>query len=56
MNDLIRELFCRSRDLFRRRRLEAELAEELRAHVEMQEAVSRAAGMPPTEASCAGMR
>ena len=50
MNDLIRELFCRSRDLFRRRRLEAELAEELRAHVEMQEAVSRAAGMPPTEA------
>ena len=43
------EFFHRSRDLFRRRRLEVELVEELRAHLEMQEASNRAAGVPADE-------
>jgi putative ABC transport system permease protein len=50
MTGPLREFFLRSRDLFRRRRLETELAEELRAHLEMQEASNRAAGVPAQEA------
>ena len=50
MTSPLREFFRRSRDLLRRRRIEAELAEELRAHLEMQEASNRAAGLPATEA------
>jgi putative ABC transport system permease protein len=43
-------LGCRLRDFFQRRRLEAELAEEIRVHLEMQEAVNRSAGLPAEEA------
>jgi putative ABC transport system permease protein len=40
----------RLRDLFQRRRLEAELAEEIRGHIAMQEAANRAAGLAAGEA------
>ena len=50
MTGLLHEFAFRLRDVFRRRRLEAELAEEIRAHVEMQEAANRSAGAPVEEA------
>jgi putative ABC transport system permease protein len=46
----LRKFGFRLRDLFRRRRLEAELAEEIRLHLEFQAAASRAAGVPADEA------
>jgi predicted permease len=42
--------------LFLRNRFEAEMADELRAHLEMQAAANRAAGMPPDEAHYAARR
>ncbi|HUL53661.1 MAG TPA: ABC transporter permease, partial [Opitutaceae bacterium] len=49
-------LLRRLRSLFRRNRLEAEMADELRAHLEMQEAANRAAGMSADEARYAARR
>ena len=46
----------RLRMLFRRSALEADMAEEMRAHFEMQEAANRTAGMPPDEAGYAARR
>jgi len=50
MISLFRNLGRRLRDVFQRGRLEAELAEEIRGHLEMQEAANRAAGLPAGEA------
>ncbi len=47
---------ARLRALFRRNHLEAEMAEEMRAHLEMQEAANRAAGMSADEARYAARR
>ncbi len=46
----------RIRSLFRRNRFEADLAAELRAHLELQEAANRAAGMDAEEARHAAQR
>jgi putative ABC transport system permease protein len=46
----------RLRALFRRSAIEADMSEELRAHLEMQEAANRAAGMSPDEAHYAARR
>jgi putative ABC transport system permease protein len=51
-----RKITSRLRALFRRSTLEADMAEELRAHLEMQEAANRAAGMAPEEAHFAARR
>ena len=45
-----RQILARLRALFRRNRLETDMAAELQAHLEMQEAANRAAGMPPDDA------
>jgi len=55
MNPL-RRLLRRLRGLFRRRRLEREMDDELRFHLEMQAAANRAAGMDPDEAHYAARR
>jgi len=52
----ISPVFCRLRALFRRRQLEADMAAELQAHLEMQEAANRAAGMSSQEAHYAARR
>ncbi len=52
----IREWVARSAGLFRRRRMEREMAEEMRAHLEMQEAANRARGMDAEAARCAALR
>jgi predicted permease len=44
------------RVLFRKRKLDADMAEEMRAHLEMQAAANRATGMPPDEAHYAAQR
>jgi putative ABC transport system permease protein len=46
----LQKLGLRLGDLFQRRRLEAELAEEIRGHLEMQAAANRAAGLSAGEA------
>jgi len=56
MNSLYAKLNARVRSLFRRRRIEAEMAEEMRAHLEMQAQANRAAGMEPAEARDAALR
>ncbi|HWA27370.1 MAG TPA: ADOP family duplicated permease [Lacunisphaera sp.] len=43
-------------NLFRRRRIEADMAEEMRAHLELQAARNRAAGMDAAEADQAAQR
>jgi len=48
--------FQRLRHLFRRKRFEADMAEELQAHLEMQAAANRAAGMDADEARYAARR
>src|SRR5437762_535403 len=53
---MLLKLTNRLRSLFRKSRLEAEMAEEMRLHVEMQEEANRAAGMSPDEASYAAQR
>ncbi len=50
------KLLHRLRSLVRRTRLEADMAEELRAHLELQEAANRAAGMDADEARYAAQR
>ena len=52
----IRRLLSRLRALFRRRQLEASMAAELQAHLELQAAANRAAGMSSQEAHCAARR
>ena len=52
----LRPLLHRLRSLFRRPAVEAEMAEEMQAHLEMQEAANRAAGMSPDEARFAARR
>jgi predicted permease len=46
----------RLKALLSRKQLERDLAAELQAHLEMQEAANRAAGMAPDEARCAARR
>jgi predicted permease len=46
----LKRLFSRLRALFRRRRFEREMAEEMRAHLELQEEANRARGLDATEA------
>ena len=46
----------RLRSLFQRKRFEADMSEEMRAHLEMQEAFNRAAGMSADEAHYAARR
>jgi predicted permease len=53
---LIRRTIFRLRTLFLKEKLDAEMSEELRAHLEMQAAANRAAGMPPDEAHYAAQR
>jgi predicted permease len=49
-------IWSQFRSLFLKRQLEADMAEEMRAHLEMQEAANRAAGMAPDEARHAARR
>ncbi len=52
----IRPIFSRLRALFRRENIEADMAAELQAHLEMQEAANRAKGMSSQEAHYAARR
>jgi predicted permease len=52
----IRPILSRLRALFLRRRLERDMAAELQAHFEMQEAANRASGMSSQEAHYAALR
>jgi predicted permease len=52
----LRQFLFRLRALFRKERLDAEMSEELRAHLEMQEQANRAAGMSSDEAHFAARR
>jgi len=52
----IRPIVTRLRALFRRSAVERDMAAELQAHLEMQEAANRAAGLPPDEAHYAARR
>jgi predicted permease len=52
----LRPIRSRLRSLFRRSALEADLAAELQAHLELQEAANRAAGMSSQEAHYAARR
>jgi len=53
---ILRTVLRRLRSLFGRRRFEDEMADEMRCHLEMQEAANRTAGMDPDEARCAARR
>jgi predicted permease len=50
------KLFRKLRALFRRRKIDAEMSEEMRAHLAMQETENRAQGMSPDEARYAAQR
>jgi predicted permease len=50
------KFWSKLKSLLRRQKLEAEMTEELRAHLEMQEAANRAAGMNAAEAHYAARR
>jgi putative ABC transport system permease protein len=50
------KLLHKLRTLFRRGKLEAEMTEEMRGHVEMQAELNRRAGMDPEHARCAALR
>ena len=52
----IRKAASRLRALFQKEKLDAEMSEELRAHLEMQEQANRAAGMSADEAHYAARR
>jgi predicted permease len=52
----LRQILFRLQPFFRRRTIEAELAEELRVHLEMATDANIAAGMSPDEARCAARR
>jgi putative ABC transport system permease protein len=53
---ILRTLFFRLQPFFRRRKIEAELSEEMRTHLEMQTEANIAAGMSPEEARGAALR
>jgi predicted permease len=52
----LRHFLFRLRALFARKRIEAELSDEIRIHLEMATEANVAAGMPPDEASLAARR
>jgi predicted permease len=52
----LRQLFARIGAPFRRQKLEADLAEEIRSHLEMEEQKNLNSGMPPDEAHYAALR
>ena len=52
----LRPIVARLHSLFRRRQLESDMAAELQAHLELQEAANRAAGMSSQEAHYAAHR
>jgi predicted permease len=54
--NLLRLAVCRVRSLFRKERLDTEMAEEMRAHLELQAERNVAAGMSPDEARYAARR
>src|SRR5688572_33469268 len=54
--DWLRQTWSRLRDLFGRGRLEREMAEELRLHLEMRTERHIAAGLSPAEARLAAQR
>jgi hypothetical protein len=56
ITDWLRQLRFRFMAMFRRRDLEADMAEELRAHLEMEEAANRRSGLDPEDAHYAALR
>ena len=52
----LRQLLARIGAPFRRQKLEADLAEEIRSHLEMEEQENLNSGMPPDEAHYAALR
>jgi predicted permease len=54
--DLLRTIFSRIAALFRRRRLDADLDEELRAHIDLAVEENIQRGMPPQQARTAALR
>ena len=54
--NLLRQILFRLQPFFRRRKIEAELSEEMRVHLEMATEANIAAGMAPEEARCAAWR
>jgi putative ABC transport system permease protein len=52
----LRQFLFRLRALFRKEKLDAEMTEEMRAHLELQAAANRNAGMPSDEAHYAALR
>ena len=52
----LRQFLFKLQPFFRRRKIEADLSEEMRAHLEMQTEANLAAGMPPEEARYAARR
>ncbi len=53
---MIQQIAARLRSLFRGRQLEAEMAEEMRHHVDLQTELNRQAGLKPEEARYAALR
>ena len=53
---LLRQILFRLQPFFRRRKIEVELSEEIRAHLELATEANLAAGMPPKEARFAARR
>ncbi len=52
----LRQFFFRLQPLFRKRKIEAEMSEEIRLHLELQVEANLAAGMSPDEARYAAQR
>ena len=52
----LRQILFRLQPFFRRRKIEADLSEEMRTHLEMQTEANIAAGLPPDEARFAALR
>jgi predicted permease len=52
----LRQLLFKLQPIFRRRKIEAELSEEMRTHLEMTAEANRASGMSPAEARYAAQR
>ena len=56
MTRWLHQILFRLQPCFTRKKIEAELSEEMRAHLEMATEANIAAGMPPDEARCAARR
>jgi predicted permease len=52
----LRQILFRLQPFFRRRKIEAQMSDEIRTHLEMQTEANIAAGMSPEEAHCAARR